>query len=363
MRVLTVLGILAVTSSNLFVSTYTLSQQPPVTETSSKTLTPIYYGDPSQPGYQIQVAIYELAQEIISLDESKSMDDAVNEAVVQIVRNIETGVTVLSAEAVRIIVANKDVTVAFLTKIASLTVLKPTDTVLTIQPDTGIVDTAEADITEIADTADTADTAEISDTTETIETIETLVVVQTLNVLIETTKTLVDAQPDNLVAVLNLGFSLFPDSAQDIITGAELTGEITRAAAEIIAVSSGMDVSPVIPATSAGGNDDDTQPDSDVSEVVTVDTGDTGDTVDTGDTFDTVDTGDTVDTVDTVDTAAVDTPATTVDTPASTVDTPVTTVVPITTPVIAIVATPTTPVGSGAGAGGSGGGDSTASGS
>jgi hypothetical protein len=188
-----------------------------------------------------------------------------------------------------------------------------------------------------------------------------LVVVQTVNVLIETTKTLVDAQPDNLVALLNLGFSLFPDSTQDIITGAELTGEITRAAAEIIAVSSGMDVSPVIPATSAGGNDDDTQPDSDVSEIVTVDT---------GDTVDTVDTFDTVDTVDTVDTAAVDTPATTVDTPtstvdtpASTVDTPVTTVVPITTPVIAIVATPTTPVGSGAGAGGSGGGDSTASGS
>jgi hypothetical protein len=157
--------------------------------------------------------------------------------------------------------------------------------------------------------------------------------------------------------VLDLGFALYPDSAQDIITGAELTGEITRSAAQDIALNANLDISSVLGATAAGGNDVDSN--AELSDAL-VDTVDTVDTLDTGETVDTVDTGDTGDTFDTgetIDTAAVDnTPTTTVDTPTTTVDAPTTT-----TPAIAVVVAPTTPVGTGAGAGGSGGGDSTVS--
>jgi hypothetical protein len=178
-----------------------------------------------------------------------------------------------------------------------------------------------------------------------------LVVVQPETNLVESTKALVDAQPESVIAVLDLGFALYPDSAQDIITGAELTGEITRSAAQDIALNANLDVSSVLGATAAGGNDVDSN--AELSDALV----ETGETVETGDTFDTGDTGDTVDTGETIDTAAVDnTPTTTVDAPATTVDAPTTN-----TPAIAVVVAPTAPVGTGAGAGGSGGGDSTVS--
>jgi len=69
MRTLTILALLAATSSTLLVSTYSVAQVIPVVESAAQT------------SDQVQVALDGLVEELLAQDETLSIDDAVQQAV------------------------------------------------------------------------------------------------------------------------------------------------------------------------------------------------------------------------------------------------------------------------------------------
>lgn len=72
------------------------------------------------------------------------------------------------------------------------------------------------------------------------------------NSLISSTKTTIENFPEEVVAVVTLAVSLYPDFAQEIIDTAALTGEIDPNDALLAALSAGADPTSISVATAAG---------------------------------------------------------------------------------------------------------------
>jgi hypothetical protein len=194
MRILTKLALVTATSTSLVWSAQTLAQEEtgvtpvevvePVTQARNIDDL-IFYGDPTQPGYQIQLTIFQL------VEQGMSLDLAVNQIITQI--NSDDS-TLIGGEAKRLIRIDTAIAILFIGEIARLN---------------GIIDATKESIVQL---------------------------------------------PSSLQEFMNLGFVLYPDYAQDIITAATLTGEITGEEALLVAINAGVDPTTVSSATAAGGD-------------------------------------------------------------------------------------------------------------
>ncbi|MDO6712196.1 hypothetical protein Q4567_15785 [Aliiglaciecola sp. 2_MG-2023] len=141
-----------------------------------------FYGDPSQPGYQIQLAIFGL------VDQGMSIVDANRQVLKNIIRNENS---VVSGEAQKLVSQNFVVSKELIGDLSNVTDL--------------------SDATKLA--------------------IETL--------------------PDDVDSIVSLGVTLYPDYAQEVITAATLTGEISGEDAMLLAIAAGADPSSISTATAA----------------------------------------------------------------------------------------------------------------
>lgn len=140
------------------------------------------YGNPQQPGYQIQMAIYQMMRSGVT----------VNEAVLDVINRVVSENGVISDAVAATAVAN-DIKLS-------------QDFVLDIAQLTALIDA--------------------------------------------TKKTIVD-NPEKLNEIVSLGVALYPMYAQDIITAASLTGEISEDDAVLLAIAAGADPTTITSATAA----------------------------------------------------------------------------------------------------------------
>lgn len=76
----------------------------------------------------------------------------------------------------------------------------------------------------------------------------------TSNSLFEATKASIESTPENIISIINITVSLYPDFAQDVINAAVMSGEMDSNTALIAAISAGADPATISEATAAGGN-------------------------------------------------------------------------------------------------------------
>jgi uncharacterized protein related to proFAR isomerase len=87
MRVLTILALMAATSSTLLVSTYTTAQVTPVVDSTTS--------NEIQTDEQIQVALDLLVEDLLAQDDTKTREEAVQEAVKSLIESQPNNVNLI----------------------------------------------------------------------------------------------------------------------------------------------------------------------------------------------------------------------------------------------------------------------------